>query len=338
MSEQFSGTVEIRDAAANTTIMLDGNSGDITIWRDIGGVRREVMKFNAKYGALYLGSEGNEGDLIVRDGAGREVMHFDSNYAALYLGAAGNEGDIIIRNNAGEDTFKVDGDEGDIFVWRKIGGVRREVMKFDASHAALYIGSEGNEGDFIVRDGAGRNVMHFDSNYAALYVGAAGNEGDVIVRDNAGSERIRLDGNTGDIKLTGADCAEEFDVVAASVIDPGTVMVIKHDNRLSPCKEPYDKKVAGVVSGANGLNPGIILGKNFAPKDRQPIALSGKVYCKADAQFAPIEIGDLLTTSSTQGHAMKAQDPGRISGTVIGKAMGSLKDGRALIPILVSLQ
>jgi len=43
--------------------------------------------------------------------------------------------------------------------------------------------------------------------------------------------------------------------------------------------------------------------------NRQPIALVGKTYCKVDAECSSIEVGDLLTTSSTIGHAMKAYDP-----------------------------
>ena len=63
----------------------------------------------------------------------------------------------------------------------------------------------------------------------------------------------------------------------------------------------------------------------------------GKVCCKADAQFGPIEVGDLLTTSPTPGHAMKASDPAKAFGAVIGKALGSLKAGTGLIPIIVAL-
>ena len=64
----------------------------------------------------------------------------------------------------------------------------------------------------------------------------------------------------------------------------------------------------------------------------------GKVYCKADAQTSSIQIGDLLTTSSTPGHAMKASYPIKAFGTVIGKALKPLKGGKGLIPVLVALQ
>jgi hypothetical protein len=66
--------------------------------------------------------------------------------------------------------------------------------------------------------------------------------------------------------------------------------------------------------------------------------LLGKVYCKVDAGRGAIEIGDLLTTSPTPGHAMKADDPLKAFGAMLGKALGPLAEGRGLIPILIALQ
>jgi hypothetical protein len=144
---------------------------------------------------------------------------------------------------------------------------------------------------------------------------------------------------TGDIRLTtGQDCAEDFEVAGAANIEPGTVMVIEEDGALRQSDHEYDKKVAGVVSGAGEYKPAIILGRQHALHNRLPIALLGKVYCKVDAQFSPIEVGDLLTTSETPGHAMKAADPARALGTLIGKALRPLREGQGMIPILVALQ
>jgi hypothetical protein len=64
----------------------------------------------------------------------------------------------------------------------------------------------------------------------------------------------------------------------------------------------------------------------------------GKVYCKVDATDAAIAVGDLLTTSRTPGHAMKAEDPVRAFGAVIGKALRPLSGGLGLVPVLVALQ
>jgi hypothetical protein len=64
----------------------------------------------------------------------------------------------------------------------------------------------------------------------------------------------------------------------------------------------------------------------------------GRVYCKVDASYCPIEVGDMLTTSATSGYAMRASDPARAFGAVMGKALASVNHGRDLIPILVTLQ
>jgi hypothetical protein len=140
-----------------------------------------------------------------------------------------------------------------------------------------------------------------------------------------------------DVFIMGSDCAEEFDV-PSSEVDAGTVMVIGDNAQLVQSHRAYDKRVAGVVSGAGSYKPGLVLGKDGSREHRVPLALLGKVFCKADATYAPIDVGDLLTTSDTEGHAMKAADPSRAFGTVVGKALGSLREGRGLLPILVALQ
>ncbi|MEI7995549.1 MAG: hypothetical protein WCH01_11675 [Methylococcaceae bacterium] len=144
---------------------------------------------------------------------------------------------------------------------------------------------------------------------------------------------------TGDISFPGQDLAEHFIIKDDVFTEPGTVMVLSGTGELVPCVNPYEKKVVGVVAGAGSFRPGIVLGKlEKSVSLRQPIALVGKVFCKVDASYGPIEVGDLLTSSATHGHAMKASDPTRAFGSVIGKAMAPLGDGLGLIPILISLQ
>lgn len=169
------------------------------------------------------------------------------------------------------------------------------------------------------------------SNSAALYAKHAGGrtaaffEGSVVV--------------TGDIVLTNAaDCAEDFDVAETAIAEPGTVMVLGPGGRLEACARAYDKRVVGVVSGADGFRPGIVLDKRSDVPGRCPIALMGKVFCKVDADGGKIEVGDLLTTSTTEGHAMRATSVAAAFGAVIGKALQPLDQGRALIAVLVALQ
>ena len=97
--------------------------------------------------------------------------------------------------------------------------------------------------------------------------------------------------------------------------------------------------VAGCVSGANGLDAGIILYHEEGEKQNAfPVALSGRVYCWADAAYGAIQPGDLLTTSDTPGHVMVVRDYQKAQGAIIGKAMSGLEEGRGLILVLVTLQ
>jgi hypothetical protein len=115
-------------------------------------------------------------------------------------------------------------------------------------------------------------------------------------------------------------------------------MVINADGLLEPSQQAYDTRVAGVISGAGKFRPGIILDSQDSDTGRMPIALVGKVYCKVDADYAAVEVGVLLTTSDTRGHARKAVDPGKAFGSVIGKALRRLEAGCGLIPVLIALQ
>jgi hypothetical protein len=161
-------------------------------------------------------------------------------------------------------------------------------------------------------------------------------EGDVSI--NGHINHVNNIHCVGDMSMANADCAEDFDVIGAESIEPGTVMVLGEEGVLQQSQQAYDKRVAGVISGAGSYKPGIVLDRQRSRPDRMPVGLLGKVYCKVDASHAPIEVGDLLTTAPTPGHAMKATDPLKAFGAVIGKALRPLEKGRGLIPILITLQ
>lgn len=145
----------------------------------------------------------------------------------------------------------------------------------------------------------------------------------------------------------GSDLAEPFDIASPrdddGTIEPGRVVVIdpQQPGRLKLATEAYDRKVAGIVSGANSLSPGMILKSSGDPyaDGEHPVALTGRVWCTCDASNNAIQPGDLLTTSDRAGHAMKAVDLVRAQGAIIGKAMTPLPQGElGLVLVLVNLQ
>jgi hypothetical protein len=143
--------------------------------------------------------------------------------------------------------------------------------------------------------------------------------------------------------MGGADLAEPFDVAhaAGAKPDPGSVVVIDaaHPGDLAVSEAAYDTRVAGIISGAHDLAPGMVMQSDAEhTHGDHPVALTGRVWCKVDASFGAVHPGDLLVSSPTPGHAMLAKDAARRDGAVLGKAMTSLEAGRGLVLVLVSLQ
>jgi hypothetical protein len=200
------------------------------------------------------------------------------------------------------------------------------------------------EGNFSINNPLGAATIRLSGKGASGWFGGAGIAGDVLVfgadakGTAAADAAVWIKGATGDVVLQNADCAEDFEVEEHADIEPGVVLSLSEQGPLTLSSVAYDRKVAGVVSGAGGLRPGIVLGRTKNAINRWPIALSGKVFCKVDARESPIAVGDLLTTSPTPGHAMAARDHGRAFGAVFGKALAPLQSGIGLLPVLVALQ
>jgi len=151
--------------------------------------------------------------------------------------------------------------------------------------------------------------------------------------DVAGLARVEA------IQITGADVAEKFPM--SEEVKPGMVVAIDRQNPGQLClsRGAYNRCVAGVVSGANELPTGAVLGNLPGQEDAMPIALTGRVWVYCDGTGHAIEAGDLLTTAQRPGHAMAVTDYERAHGAVIGKAMTRLEKGKTgLVLALVNLQ
>lgn len=137
----------------------------------------------------------------------------------------------------------------------------------------------------------------------------------------------------------GADIAEPF-AMSEDQITQGSVVVIdaEHPGQLKLSTRAYDTGVAGIVSGANGIRPGISISQEGVNDGGRNVALSGRVYAQADATESSIKPGDLLTTSAMPGCVMKVTDPAKAQGAIVGKAMTGLKTGKGLVLVLVTLQ
>jgi hypothetical protein len=196
-------------------------------------------------------------------------------------------------------------------------------------------------GEFLRVDGAGGEAAYIggDGQGGEVHLGSLNSDVTKVAFYNQSSQTYMQAVVCALTIMGGCDLAEPFPM-KEETIEKGSVVVIDHEHpgRLKRSTHAYDKRVAGIVSGANGINPGIALKQEGVMDQGENVALTGRVYVKADASFGAIEPGDLLTTSDTPGHAMKASDSARAQGAILGKAMSALKDGSGLVLVLVTLQ
>lgn len=139
--------------------------------------------------------------------------------------------------------------------------------------------------------------------------------------------------------LCGGDYAESVGVTGArNLYEPGDLIVVDpaHSDSFAKSSEPYSTLVAGIYSTKPGVTGKRSPASSTAPEI--PMAMIGIVPAKVSAENGPIKPGDLLVTSSTLGYAMRGSDPTRMTGAVVGKALGSLKSGTGVVDVLVTLQ
>lgn len=133
---------------------------------------------------------------------------------------------------------------------------------------------------------------------------------------------------TAEVIDSGADLAE-FYTTNDVTLEEGDV--VEYDNNLQTgvkkTTSSYNNHILGIVSTLPALAIGDVNKEGVGAK---PVALSGRVPVKVNTENGPIKVGDLLTSSSTPGVAMKAIK----SGSIIGQAMQSF-DGQGVGKVLV---
>ncbi|MBN2250473.1 MAG: hypothetical protein JW724_00175 [Candidatus Altiarchaeota archaeon] len=140
------------------------------------------------------------------------------------------------------------------------------------------------------------------------------------------------------------DLAEVTPVREEDLLEPGDVVSIDTSStvRMTRSNRSYDTLVAGIISDPKTAS--MVIGGDTSPEDidtvpdKKPIALVGRVPCKATTENGPIAVGDLLVTSSKPGHAMKADTDKLKPGMVLGKALEPLNEGEGMIFVWVALQ
>lgn len=212
-----------------------------------------------------------------------------------------------------------------------------EIMK--ASGDPYFVVSGGSNNAFApnyvrIGDPEGRHLKLDDTGFSA-YDLSAPTVATASLSSSEGKLTVRCLEITG-----GCDLSEQFEITGGALVQAGMVVSVdpSRPGKLRLSSEAYDSTVAGIVSGAGNVRTGLIMSQKGTLEGRHPVALTGRVYCLADTTNGAIKPGDLLTTSSRHGHAMKVTDHARSQGAIIGKAMTGLNEPTGSVLVLVSLQ
>jgi hypothetical protein len=350
------GALLLGNSSGNTTAELAGDGGE--------NQGRLLLKHSSLATRVKIDGDG------INNGGQVDVYNAESDVTASLTGELGSsQGGLLLYANdilgahetvritgahngtgAGYMQFKTRDDQTTVTLesedeWES---GRIELKRGDGARTVRLTGDLDGDGKGALQlfkaDGVTETVR-----LTGAYLGTGG--GFAHFKDASGNITVQINGDdNGEGKITtevlqitgGSDLSERFDVSArpATPIEPGLIVCIDPDRpgELRVSDRAYDSTVAGVISGAGGVKPGMLMGQRGTKADgRHPVALTGRVYCYVDADFGAVKPGDLITTSGTPGHGMKAE-PGQAAGAIIGKAMTSLAHGQGLVLVLVSLQ
>ncbi|MHC4463675.1 MAG: hypothetical protein ACYS30_19925 [Planctomycetota bacterium] len=251
----------------------------------------------------------------------------------IYCEDEQNRVDFYVRKQEGSVSTAYFG--GDVGIGTKTPAGKLDIRSTDST--CLFVNSESSNIN------AWFNVYHTSGGQAIMATSNSNLSPTVQISSTGSAGALSVEGTAkvDVLQIMGADVAEKFPVRRKDEIKPGMVVAIDpdHPGELCLSRTAYNQCVAGVISGANNLPAGAILGNLLDHEDGLPVALSGRVWVYCDAMEQPIEPGNLLTTAERPGYAMAVSNFEKAHGTVIGKAMTRLEKGKTdLVLVLVNLQ
>lgn len=257
-------------------------------------------------------------------------IHFDQGQVAVTNGS-GSDPVLLVQGGSegGAATFSTSAIDSHAIVGESLGPPDPEDSE---SFPSGVLG--------ISEDGAGvRGVAAGDFAWAGYFDGPVRINGSLLVEnsifaDDKSGFLVDIAINAGSSELSRGDVVVVTGVASEEIASDIPVPRVKVNSR------PESSAVIGVIDrrfvrDEQGREE--LIEEPAAPGDYVSLVTLGAFSeIKVDAENEAIHAGDLLVSSPTPGHAMRAADPA--PGTIIGKALADFASGRGRIPVLVNMQ
>ena len=314
--------------------------------------------------ALYIANNGNIGIGTINPGAplqvastanpGIQIGNGTNGYLALGGATLSKTSGAPLIFTVSQTQFALNG-TGAPFVVNSTAGTTG-IAEFEYNGAVkTIITLNGGIGSGTSTVGNGQMVVNQPLNAGNIF--SASSSGTTVFNiDNSGNTRIVASlcvkatyttscaGNTaGTIYATNttvqsADVAENY--VSSQSLTPGTVIMPAEDGDNQAIVETtsaYQSQTIGIIS----TNPGVTLNSDATTDathpNLYPVALQGRVPVRVSSINGNIQAGDLLTTSSIPGVAMKATQAGQIIGKALENYSSSNPNAFGTIMVFVNI-
>jgi hypothetical protein len=193
----------------------------------------------------------------------------------------------------------------------------------------LFQGQTNSANTFQIEDSSNNVAVVVSTNN----VTGSGNVANAILKLAKDSVTSRSINAAGSINASGADYAEYFNQTTPGALQAGDLVCLSPTATAQACSNNSSEMLVGAIS----INPGYVGNDIFDPAhpdNTALVGLLGQIPVKVSTANGPIHTGDMLTTSSESGVAVKATSPGMVLGSALADYTSST-DGEIMVYVHV---